>query len=152
VALLAPKPDIHCFSYLIKIQFNFYKGAIRFSMCDNREQQLRRLASGRDVKVIDVVRSVDTNTTAREGLPDEAPVGTTVAVSIGLDPGVTASGEGGVARLDCERVEEEVREDDVALSAAGVGEGGGGPAVLSDERGVDLVEDVGPDGANACEV
>lgn len=40
--------------------------------------------------------------------------------------------------------------NDVALSAIGVGLGGGGESVLADERSVDVVEDVGPDFTDVC--
>jgi hypothetical protein len=55
-----------------------------------------------------------------------------------------------VAGLQGEGIDEQVQEDDVALGLVGVGEGGGGETVLPDERGVHVVEHVGPDHTDVC--
>jgi hypothetical protein len=103
------------------------------------------LAASRDSGAVDVARRCCTETPAGEGLPQQALVGTCVAVDIGLDPGVASGDHGRVAGLEAERVKEEVEVNDVALGAVGVGPGGAGEAVLADECGVHLVENVGPD-------
>lgn len=64
-----------------------------------------------------MVGSTDTETAAGECLPESALVGTSVPVDVSLDPGVTTSGEGRVARLEGKGVEEEVEEDSVTGSA-----------------------------------
>ena len=74
---------------------------------------LVRLASRGNGGAVDMVGSTLTETTAVERPPESAPVGTTVPVGISLDPGITTSGESGVARLDGERVDEEVHPHDV---------------------------------------
>lgn len=58
-----------------------------------------------------MVGSADTKTTASKCPPESTPVSTTVSVGISLNPGITSSREGGVARLEGQSVEEEVQED-----------------------------------------
>ena len=65
-----------------------------------------------------MVRRVDTETPARERVPEQAPVRAVVAVRICLDPRVACRGERRVARLQRERVEEEVEEDGVPAGRA----------------------------------
>lgn len=87
---------------------------VTMSSKNNRDS---RLASRRNGGAVNVVGSTDTKTTAGECLPESALVGTTVSVDISLDPGVTTSGEGGVARLNSKGVDEEVEEDSVTGGA-----------------------------------
>ena len=78
---------------------------------------LVRLASRGNGGAVDMVGSTLTETTAGERPPEGAPVSTTVPVGISLDPGITSSGEGWVARLKGQGIEEEVKEDGVTSSA-----------------------------------
>ncbi len=55
-----------------------------------------------------------------------------------------------VARQEKQGVEEEMQEDDIALRAAWVRARRRRPPVGSDERGIYVVEYVGPDLADAC--
>ena len=103
------------------------------------------LAARRDSAIVAEVGSALTKTAARERVPEQAPVRATVPVSVRLDPRVTACEQGRVARLDRERVEEEVEPDGVARRAGGVRARVGREAVLGHERAVDDVEDVRPD-------
>jgi hypothetical protein len=57
----------------------------------------------------------------------------------------TITRKGGVAGLRRESVDDEVRVDDVALSTVGVRACVRRPAVLSNKRGVDVVQQVAPD-------
>lgn len=50
-----------------------------------------------------------------------------------------------VARLEGKRINEEVKEHNVAFRAARVGAGSGGPAVSRDEASIDVVEHICPD-------
>lgn len=75
-------------------------------------------ALARNSRVVLVVLRILAESAAGESVPDGAFVGTVVAVNVGLEPGVAGGGEGGVAGLDGEGVEEEVQEDDVAFGAA----------------------------------
>ena len=78
-----------------------------------------RSAAARERAVVVVVLRVDAKTLARERLPERALVRACVPVRVGLDPRVARGEEGGVARLERERVEEEVEEDCVAAGRAG---------------------------------
>jgi hypothetical protein len=60
-----------------------------------------------DDSVVLVVGGLNTETTAGECLPQQALVSTVVPVLVGRDPGVASTGEGGVARLDGEGVNED---------------------------------------------
>ena len=73
---------------------------------------------GHGVVVIEVACGVDTETATGESQPESALVGTPVADDIGLDPGIAGVDEGRVARLQGERIDEEVEEDDVATFGA----------------------------------
>lgn len=90
---------------------------------------------------------VNTETARGEGFPKCALVGAGVPVGVSLDKGITRSEEGRVARLERERVDEEVKEDDVALSLSRIKEVGG-KAVGGNEGPVDVDESVCPDLAN----
>lgn len=50
-----------------------------------------------------------------------------------------------VARLESKRINEEVKEHNVAFRAAGISAGSGRPAVSGDEASIDVVEHVCPD-------
>ena len=91
-----------------------------------------------------MVRRVDTETPACERVPEQAPVRAVVAVRICLDPCVACRSERRVARLQRERVEEEVEEDYIACGAVRVCARVGCMAVLLDERRVDVVQQVRP--------
>jgi len=56
---------------------------------------------------------------------------------------------GGVTGLKSKGVEEEVKPNVVSGSARGVSESSIRPAVLSDESGVDVMEEVSPDGSDS---
>lgn len=84
----------------------------------NEEWGSNRLAASREGVVVLEVLRVDTDTTAGEDLPDEALVGAAVPVGISLDPGVTTSEDGGVARLQLQCIDEQVKVDDIAFLAA----------------------------------
>ena len=117
-----------------------------------REILVDNLAAGRQRRVVLVARSLGAETAAGKRLPEDTLVRAAVAVGVRLDPRVTRGEEGRVARLQRQRVEEEVQEDGVAAGRARVGVRGCGEAVRGDERGVDVVEDVGPDLADVCGV
>ena len=91
-----------------------------------------------------MVGSADTETTAGKGPPEGTFVGTTVPVHISLNPSITSGGEGGVARLKGESIDEETEVDNVSFTGVGVGACGGREAVGLNEGGVDVVEDIGP--------
>lgn len=73
---------------------------------------------GHGIVVVVVARGVEAETTTGESQPESALVGAPVADDIGLDPGVTGIDEGRVARLQGERIDEEVEEDDVPTLGA----------------------------------
>ena len=104
-----------------------------------------RLAAAGEGRVVVVVRGVDTETLARERLPERALVRAGIAVGIRLDPRIAGGEEGRVAGLERERVEEEVHVHDVARGGGRVRARGRGEAMRADEGGVDVVEKVGPD-------
>lgn len=49
------------------------------------------LAAGGDGRVVLVAGGADTQAAGRKGFPQHALVGTSVAVGVGLDPGITSS-------------------------------------------------------------
>lgn len=102
------------------------------------------MAVGRDGGVVTEGLGVQAKTARRECLAERALVGTIEPVDIGLDPSITSGEERRVARLKRERVHEEVEENGVSALGVGVCGRVGGEALLRDERGVDLVEHVGP--------
>lgn len=111
------------------------------------EKSRNRLAPSRNGGIVAVSPGDrgGAETTAGEGLPEDTLVGTRVPVGIGLDPGGTGVDEGRVARLELERVDEEVQPDGVSTGGIGVGLGVGGVAVGCEEGDVHVVQGVGPD-------
>ena len=78
-----------------------------------REILVDNLAARGQRRVVLVARSLGAETAAGKRLPEDTLVRAAVAVRVRLDPRVTRSEEGRVARLQRERVEKEVEEDSV---------------------------------------
>ena len=121
---------------------------MRDMRCPNAQKEdntrVSRLATGRQCRVVHMVRRVDAKAPARERLPEQALVRARVAVRIRLDPGIAGRREGRVARLQRERVDEQVQEDNIALRARRVRARSRREAVLRDERRVHVVQEVRP--------
>ena len=72
-----------------------YKCYMRDMRCPNAQKEdntrVSRLATGRQCRVVHMVRRVDAKAPARKRLPERALVSTRVAVGVCLDDGVASS-------------------------------------------------------------